>query len=158
MLSIAEGLSATRPCGRERACTISASETPLQIRTLQVFVEESGVEAVARADGVDGCDRSSRAGDAFRSSLSESASLTQLHDDYGHQLRKLADGGFQIIRSRRFARLALIGQKNIHITEERVQIQFPSIVGIIVGVERNRKSACFQCLKQLARARPQSAL
>ncbi len=101
-------------------------------------MQEAGVEAVAGAHGVHGDDFLRGTGEALGAPLSPSSFAAELYYDQRHQLGKLVDGGFQIVGARRFAGLALVGQENVDVTQHFVQAAFPPIVGIIVGVERNR--------------------
>ena len=71
----------------------------------------------------------------------------KLHHDQRHQLGQLVDRGFQVLRARCLAGFAFVRQEDIDVAQDFVQAAFPAIVGIVVGVERNREPLRFQQLK-----------
>ena len=98
-----------------------------------------------------------RTGEALAAALRERSFGAELHYDQRHQLRKFVDRRFQIFGAGRFAGFAFVRQKYVDVPQNFVQSAFPAVVGIIVGVERNREAlrlSDIEIVRRLAGAEP----
>ena len=87
MLDLAEGFSASGAGSRERPGPIAAGKTGLQVRSSYVLMQKSGVEAVARPDGIDRHHISRRTGEAFFAALGHRSLAAKLHHQQRYEPR-----------------------------------------------------------------------
>ena len=117
MRGVAEGFRAAGTRCRESAGEVTASQARWQVGSMDVFVQEAGVEAVAGADGVNCRYFLCRTVEALASFLREGSFLAELYHDKWHERGQFLDRGFQIFSSSCFACFALIGEKDVHAAE-----------------------------------------
>ena len=84
MFGVAEGFGAAGARRGERAGEVAAGEAGWQVCAADVLMKESGVEAVAGADGIDCIHFLRGADEALASSLRQGSLAAELYDKQRH--------------------------------------------------------------------------
>src|SRR4029079_2752671 len=155
---IAEGFGASRPGHGESAGAVAAGQARRQICTAKIFVQKAGIEAVAGADRVNCRYIQCRAGEALFSALRQRALMTEFYHYQGDHFSQLLDGLFRIVGPGDSRRLARIGQQHIDVFQQVFYASAPEVLRIIIGVERDGETGCFQAAKEFSYVRLQGLL
>src|SRR6266853_3036438 len=118
------------------------------------MMQEASIETVARPNRVYWLNPPRRTRKPCRSPLGQPSLRTKLDYNQRYDVGQSQNRSFQIFCPRRQFSLAFVGQKNIHAAKHFSQSAFPSVVRIVIRVERNGESGCFHPLKQLDNSWP----
>src|SRR5271155_4549912 len=98
-------------------------------------MQKACVETVSCSNRIDRIDRNRGTVETLGSALRNCALAAQFHHDQRYNLRELLYGRFEIADSSGFLGLPLVRQEYVDISQHLIQPAFPSVVGIVVGVQ-----------------------
>src|SRR6202030_3940726 len=131
-LPIAEGFRAAGASSGKCSGFVAAGQARRQVGAAYELMQKAGVEAVASTHCIDGDDWLRWNHDAFGSPLRHRSLRAEFYYDHRHQVRQLADRGFQVIGASGLAGFALVGQEYVNMAQDVVEAAFPFVVGIVV--------------------------
>lgn len=150
MASVPKRFRASGSGSRERARTISAGQARFQDCAPHKLVQKTGIKTVASSDRIDGFDFLRSDCDAFGPLLSQCSFGPKFDHEQRDQAGEFLYCNLKIFRAGDLAGFALVGKKNINVTQHRQQIIAPAVIRIVIRIQRGGESFRLHAAKELA--------
>ncbi len=121
-------------------------------------MEKTCIETIARPHGIESLHFRRRRCESLFSPLRLRTLVTEFDHYYRNHGRQFFHGDFQIACAADPLRLARIRQKNIDVTQRLLQSALPSVIRIVICIERGGQTSFFHGAEQFRNSRPQLAL
>src|SRR4029077_8488256 len=137
---------------------VGECQTIFQFGSAQEEVNETGVESISGPDIVHRLNLRRTETPLFVAGATYRRSRASLHHHHLGQASQKIESMREILCMRDFLGLAIVGQKDIHILQNLVQVLLPAVFRIIVGIERRRQTRFFGLTKQVYDSRAERAV